>query len=332
MNKNLLFSIIIPVYNSGKYLEYCIDSILKQDFNDYEIILVDDGSTDNSPMICDKYMESNTNIKAIHKINGGVSSARYDGIKCSNGKYIICIDSDDSVSSNFFSTLSKICVEKSPDIVCYGFYVGNGHAYQKERLNNRIGYYSKSDIEKEIYSSLIQSSSASYFSPSLCSKAIRKELLIENFLVDPLATIGEDGACVIPCIFKANSMYILDEPLYYYRYNDESATKGKKVFNWEYPQIIAKHIENKLDMNLYDFKEQLNRKITHDVFNAAQTQFNRKEKYSVIVKDIKNHLGLTYYKNAINKCKFENSFKASLMLFAMKYRIIFLIYIYNKLI
>ena len=76
MNKNLLFSIIIPVYNSGKYLEYCIDSILKQDFNDYEIILVDDGSTDNSPMICYKYMESNTNIKAIHKINGGKAAAK----------------------------------------------------------------------------------------------------------------------------------------------------------------------------------------------------------------------------------------------------------------
>ena len=77
----MLFSIIIPVYNVEKYLSQCIDSVLKQDFTDYEIILVDDGSTDNSPNICDEYAEKYTQIKVIHKTNGGLSDARNFGIK-----------------------------------------------------------------------------------------------------------------------------------------------------------------------------------------------------------------------------------------------------------
>lgn len=89
------FSIIIPVYKVEKYLNQCVDSVLSQTFNDYEIILVDDGSPDNSPLICDEYSASNSRVKVIHKPNGGLSSARNAGLDIAKGKYIIFLDSDD---------------------------------------------------------------------------------------------------------------------------------------------------------------------------------------------------------------------------------------------
>ena len=92
---NPFFSIIIPVYNVEQYLRECVESILMQSCDDYEIILVDDGSSDKSGKICDKYSEKNNKIKVVHKENGGLSSARNAGIKIAIGKYIIFIDSDD---------------------------------------------------------------------------------------------------------------------------------------------------------------------------------------------------------------------------------------------
>lgn len=100
-------SVVVPVYNSSMFLEKCIDSILNQDFKSYEIILIDDGSTDGSGDICDNYSASYRNIKAIHQKNSGVSSARNHGIEEASGKYICFIDSDDWVEPNYISFLYK---------------------------------------------------------------------------------------------------------------------------------------------------------------------------------------------------------------------------------
>ena len=98
-------SIIVPVYNSEKYLGACIDSILSQSFRDIELILVDDGSRDSSPRICDDYAQKDGRVKVIHKANGGVSAARNDGLDIAKGEYVTFIDSDDWVEREFLSTI-----------------------------------------------------------------------------------------------------------------------------------------------------------------------------------------------------------------------------------
>ena len=100
-------SIIVPVYNSEKYLGACIDSILSQYFRDFELILVDDGSRDSSPHICDDYTQKDSRVKVIHKENGGVSAARNDGLDIAKGEYVTFIDSDDWVERDYLSTLSN---------------------------------------------------------------------------------------------------------------------------------------------------------------------------------------------------------------------------------
>lgn len=115
---NPLISIIVPVYNSEKTLDRCINSILEQTFQNWELLLINDGSTDRSREICDEYTLKDKRIKTIHKENGGVSSARNKGIKCSKGDYILMLDSDDSLELNTCESL-MIMSEEKKQIVLY---------------------------------------------------------------------------------------------------------------------------------------------------------------------------------------------------------------------
>ena len=118
------FSILVPVYNVEKYLEQCVESLLNQTYDgEYEIILVDDGSTDSSGTICDRYAVSNSDkIKVIHKENGGHSSARREAIKNATGKYTLFCDSDDFVESTLLETVDNIINDyPDTDMVMYSF-------------------------------------------------------------------------------------------------------------------------------------------------------------------------------------------------------------------
>lgn len=328
--KKPLFSVLIPVFKIEKYIEECVLSITNQSFSGFEIILIDDGSPDSCPEICERLRKNDSRIKVLHKKNEGVAKARRDGAEIAEGEYVICIDGDDWLKKDCLTKISEVVQKKNIDIFCFGMLADNGKQTTPLGINYREGFYSKQAIEKEIFPLLIQKSDASYFIPSLCGKVIRRQLFLDNVLANENVTIGEDGACVIPCVFHANSMYISNECFYFYRYNSESATKGKKVFNWDWPKLVANHIENRIDINYGDMQRQLYRKITHDIFSVVVSQFNRKEKYSVIVKDINTHLDDKVYKEAIQKCEFEGSIKARIMMIVLKKRIFFPIYMYSK--
>lgn len=122
-----LLSVIVPVYNVEEYLPRCINSILKQTFTDYELILVNDGSTDNCPIICDKYARKDNRIKVIHKENGGLSDARNAGIEIAEGKYISFIDSDDFIIENAYDILVYEAERNNLDII-----TGNAIRYYSE--------------------------------------------------------------------------------------------------------------------------------------------------------------------------------------------------------
>ena len=117
LNNNILFSIVIPVYNVEQYLEVCVNSILSQKYSYFEIILVDDGSTDNSPQICDALGSSNDKIVVVHKANGGASEARKIGIERARGKYIICVDADDWLDQGILSDAEAIINKYYPDVL-----------------------------------------------------------------------------------------------------------------------------------------------------------------------------------------------------------------------
>ena len=322
------FSIIVPIYNVEKYLNRCIASIFKQGFADYELILIDDGSPDNCGKLCDEYAKKDARVKVIHKKNAGVSMARQDGIDLSEGEYLVFVDADDWITDDCLETLSH---HTDVDLIRFGAYVEKPDGTYIEGFPLEKGYYSKQDIVKNIFPGLIQNFSGGYYCPSLWQHAFKRDLFIENMTRDAVIKIGEDGACVMPCVYHANSMYFLDRCMYYYCYNDSSATKGGKVFPWTDPMMVAKHLEEKIDMSEFDFREQLDRKITHELFSVVVSQFNRKESYAEIKKDILHQLDLDIYKSAISRAVFKNSAKAKLMSYALKYRQLWLIKLYSKI-
>lgn len=326
-----LFSIIVPIYNVEQYINKCIESILAQSYKNYEVILVDDGSPDNCPSICDRYKADNPKVRVIHKNNGGLVSARQAGVSLATGRYIICVDGDDWIREDYLEQAERIIEKFTPDIICFGFYIAIGEKNIEKKLSNRIGFYEKNEIEREIFPILLENEDTRSFTPTIWAKVFKKELYeYYQKQVDVSIEMGEDSVCVRPSVYHANSLYIHDTCSYYYRYNPTSITKSKKASNWNGPQMRAEHLIKYIDMRESDFQKQLYRTVVHSLFNVAVSQFNREEKYSVISKDIKRNITEGLYAEAIAKCSFRNS-KGRLVLFALKYKATLLMKVYNIL-
>ena len=134
----MIFSVVIPVYNVKDYLPKCIDSVLAQDFDDYEIVLVDDGSTDGeSGAICDRYAEANAaRIRVIHKPNGGLGDARNVGIEAAQGEYVVFLDSDDYVDAGMLSALAAVIDRFHCDMIDFGLAVVHDGKVTKQLVND----------------------------------------------------------------------------------------------------------------------------------------------------------------------------------------------------
>ena len=147
---------------------------------------------------------------------------------------------------------------------------------------------------------------------------------------DCVIKIGEDGACVMPCVYHADSYVCVHKCLYVYNYNDTSATKGGKAFPWDGPQLIANHLAARIDMSELDFRQQLDRKVAHELFLVVVSQFHRDETYRSLRKEIIRELNAPEYKEALKKARFKGSLKAKCMRFFLRHRMISIVYMYSR--
>lgn len=146
-----ILSIIVPVYNVEDFLSQCIDSILAQSIQDYELILVDDGSTDTSSSICDKYAAGHSKVSVVHKKNGGLSDARNTGLKIASGKYVGFVDSDDWIVPNMYENMIKAAIDYSASIVCCNYDSYTSAVIQKQRSDKIISLKQEEAICKLFY-------------------------------------------------------------------------------------------------------------------------------------------------------------------------------------
>ena len=324
------FSVIVPVYKVERFLRQCAESVLNQTCGDFELILVDDGSPDKSGEICDEYAAKDARVKVIHKTNGGLVSARKAGGAVAVGEYVVCLDGDDYIAPNFLETFAKVIDEYSPDICLCGFYKAYSENNVKCLPFENRGLYDKETIEKRIYPYLIENKNGRYFSSSIWAKAFRRKIYTKYQTgVDPRIKIGEDQCVVKPCVFRAESLYVIDECLYYYRQNDESMTKSKGVFDLSVPKLIANRFEKEIDVSLFDFQAQIYRHAVHDLFNAVASQFNAKRSEKEIKQIIRQTLNDEYYKKALKESRFAFLSKGWLACKALKNKLFFLIKAYN---
>lgn len=285
---NDLISIIVPVYNVEKYLEKCVNSILKQTYKNIEIILVNDGSKDNSGKLCDEFSKKDLRIKVIHKENGGLSDARNAGLKIAKGSYIGFVDSDDYIKEDMFETLYKLSKDNNSDISIVSFYELYDGKVIGVRDSKKLEIMNKIDALKEL---LIDTNIQSY----AWNKLFKRELF--NNIEFPVNKNFEDIATTLLLFEKAEKVVLLEDPKYYYvRRNDSIiGVKNYKTYK-DYLDVIY-------DKYLYlDGKyEEL------DLYNAYNFIINVIWVYTIIVtfdlneayKEFEKHYKL--FKELVNK-------------------------------
>lgn len=289
------FSVIIPIYNIEKYIRQCLDSVVSQTFSDLEIILVDDGSTDNCPTICDEYAAYDARVRVIHKENGGLVSARKTGAREACADYIACVDGDDWIEKDYFEKFYSIIEKFSPDVICCGAIMQskNGDRVLKT-IAEQPGLYTKADIEEKIYPHIIG------FSNNIWGKVFKRDLYLKVQLsVDEQIKMAEDACVVVPCVYKAESMYIIEDCLYDYRYNPSSMTKNKSVYNLEEPKQIANHFVMHMDLRCANFAEQIYNSTVHRLFNRCVSQFYTMKSYKEVCKKLNQCLDDDFYQECI---------------------------------
>ena len=232
---NSLISVIVPVFNIDKYISKCIESIMEQTYKNLQIILVDDGSTDTSGEICDRYAKKDIRIQVIHKKNGGLVSARNAGLEAAAGEYVGFVDGDDWIAEELLEKAQCVLErDDAPDIFvfCYVRVQENGR-YEERNLKVRAGLYRKEQLEKEIYPSMICKVEKGIWggidSGSLCDKIIKRELMEKYYCKNESLFRGEDSVCAWECMFFADKIFFSDLVMYFY--NRLSTSSGQKKYH-----------------------------------------------------------------------------------------------------
>lgn len=218
MPNKITISIIVPVYNVEIYLEKCIESILSQTFKDFELILVDDGSNDNSAKICDEYSKKDRRIKVVHKKNGGLSSARNIGLDLAKGEYIGFVDSDDFISPNMFSELYNTIRKSNSDLAICNFLRIKG-----DELD--FNTYKELDIIEEfegleILNQLYESRGVQFV--VAWNKLYKKELF--NELRYEVGKLCEDEYIIHRILYRCKKVVYSNKIMYYYTQRENSIT------------------------------------------------------------------------------------------------------------
>ena len=215
----LKYSVIIPVYNVKEYLSDCIDSVLAQSISDYEVILVNDGSTDGSGELCDQYSEKYPQIHTVHQQNQGVSVARNTGLEKATGEYVLFLDSDDWWEPNLLELLNPV-TENRYDLVEFGFQIIYSDVHRKKKYPPLLSHGIRGkDHLQLLFQKLIMPSGSS------CCSTYRRQFLLDQKLQFPVGIrYGEDLRFRLSVLDSAASVYTLQETPYCYRQRQTSVT------------------------------------------------------------------------------------------------------------
>ena len=281
-------SIVVPVYNVEEYLDRCVQSIRNQTFHDFEIILVDDGSPDRCPEMCDEYARSDERIKVVHKKNGGLSSARNAGMDAATGRYIGFVDSDDTIEPDMYERMMQCIQEHHTDFVMsdYKRILADGSSFLKT-IGIRGGLYQKADIVKDIYPSLIMGENIDYGPLLSVWHCLYNLSFLKNNKIrfDEEVRWSEDNIFSSYVGYLAESFYYLKgQALYHYYQNKGTITTSFREGAWEVYCVMNKKLRAFFEnIDDYDFSRQLKIHIIYYACNclgqASQLPKSRRREY-----------------------------------------------------
>lgn len=292
------FSVIIPAFNCEKSIKRTVDSIISSGLTDYEIVIVNDGSTDNTASVCHNLCSQYSFIKYSEQENSGVSAARNMGINIATGEYILFFDADDTAEENGFLKCIDIIESEKPDILVFGMsfdYYKTGKLYRSDKLiPEQTGMLNKTQIKAEL-ESLYNTNSLS----STCNKIYRKALISDNnILFNTDYFLMEDFLFSLECLKVSENIYCLPEALYHYKQSENE----KNAFN------RLKRIDNLCEYVL-PFKKAINELVAEEIgdsiFNNFFFMLLSQKMYYANKNEIKNLI------ESLNNNKLFNEFKQS---------------------
>ena len=306
-------SIIVPTYNVKDYIDNCVKSLVSQTYENIEIILVNDGSTDNSGDLLDKWAERDERVKVFHKENGGTHSARNLGIEKSTGEYVMFIDPDDWFSLNAVECLAEEIKKTNSDVIKFNYVKEYGTHFENKTnnlLENKL--YTGSEYQKILRMNLgLIGEELKYiqdfnFLASVCFGCYRKEIILQNELkFTDMKEIGtfSDGLFNLGFLLKASSFYFLDQPLYHYRKNNyASCTNTYRIGFYEKNNVLLDKIYKliKPDKLGLDFEIAFNNRVAYSVLELClNSAKNKKTTFKISTNELKKIIKSKPYSKAV---------------------------------
>lgn len=222
--KKILFSIVLPVYNAEKYVANAINSVINQDYKNWELIIVDDGSNDNSYKVIKEFLNDNR-INYIYEKNSGVSAARNNALKHANGDYVLFIDSDDYFSMNILDDMSKLLSKKNVDVVKFGYFTERGMIRKKYKFSSTINQILEDEsLKLEVKNNIFSSYDFNCVWNSVIKSNIAKSIQFDKKIIN-----AEDLLYFYKVLKTSKSIFITNEPYYHYIYNFDSVSHTKDI-------------------------------------------------------------------------------------------------------
>lgn len=306
-NENPMVSVVIPIYNVEKYLKNCIDSILNQSFKDFEIILVNDGSTDKSIEICNEYVKKDSRIILINKKNGGLSSARNAGLNVAKGKYISFIDPDDCISENYFNILVEKAENNNCDVIVSGY----------KTIPNNIEIIPSYKLNKILKGTdFILSSDNVHSKNELCfvwRYLYRLKLIKENkILFNEKIFIGEDVVFNLEILCNSGRVVAISDILYYYTTNNFNSLMRCK-FKPNLEKSLIEQYERRMYLST-KYKLMDNEEYKNDLANYYINSI-----YRMLINNLKNS-EISNFKDEVKRISNNKMFRESTKNLGLKYK------------
>ena len=310
-----LISVIVPIYNVEKYIEQCLNSLIDQTYKNIEIILIDDGSIDESGNICDVFMEKDERIRVIHKENGGVSSARNAGLDVAKGKWICFVDPDDYVERQYCYLLLEKAKEKNADIVLCGY-----HRVVNEKLNDINSTYKQSVYTARQYMINTLNPQTAF---GFCHMKLYKKECIDCIRFNESIKVGEDALFNIMVSNNISTFFFLDKMLYNYRVHSNSVVRK---FDQNYVEKYANSLNLCKEYLLNNYagdaeimQNYYNYVVYHVMLIAVNYCYNPKNIADGKEKSLKKICNYENFKYSIKNSDYKNiSITRKIMLFCLK--------------
>jgi glycosyltransferase involved in cell wall biosynthesis len=331
---NPKISIIVPIYNTFVFLERCLMSIKIQNFKDFEVLLINDGSTDSSEAFCKDFIKNDKRFILKNKINGGLSSARNYGLKYALGDYIGFVDSDDYIDENYCKILYNTASSKNLDILNFGFtYFKEGSKKARFSLLPKNRFISKQELVE-----LLKFTSRNKMLWFTWSNFYRRDFIIKNNIkFNESILLGEDSLFNLECFYNSDAIISITESLYYYVYNESSLTQIK------YKTDLLQKVETQLNARVkFHFEHQL---INKKKFLEDIAKNYVEHSLIMLLNNIRNSLSKNIKEEIIkirNSNIFSFSFKyyipseevtlmMKMLIYSFKYRQYWLLVLANKI-